>query len=67
MANEAKRKQINENEKPKEFSLEILEGDTYRPISQEEFQKFAKDAPELAKYFINPDEELPKLKVPEVD
>lgn len=33
MVNEAKRKQINENEKPKEFSLEILEGDTYRPIS----------------------------------
>ena len=33
----------------------------------EEFQKFAKEAPELARYFFNPDEELPKLKVPEVD
>ena len=33
----------------------------------EEFQKFAKEAPELAKYLLNPTEELPKLKVPEVD
>ena len=67
IATEQKRKQINENEKPKEFSLEILDGDQYRPISMEEFQKFVKEAPEIAKYFLNPTEELPKLKVPEVD
>lgn len=67
IAVEQKKQRINENERLKNFSLEILDGDQYRTITLEEFSKFAKEHPELAKYFLNPTEELPKLKVPEVD
>ena len=44
-----------------------MDGDTYRNITPDEFAKFAKESPEIAKYFLNPSEELPKLEVPQVD
>lgn len=59
-----KKKQIDENEKMKLFSLEVLDGVEYRPITLEEFMKLAKETPEIAKFFLNPKEELSKLKVP---
>lgn len=55
-------------ERPKEFSLEILgEDGVYRPITLLEFQKFAVEEPELAKYFFDPDNEIEKIEVPQVD
>ena len=43
------------------------EDGVYRPITLEEFQKFAKEEPELAKYFYDPEAEIPNLPVPDVD
>ena len=64
---EKKQKEKLEKEKLKEFSLEILDGDRYRAITMEEFQQFCKKSPELAKYFLEPETELPKLDVPATD
>ena len=45
--------------------LTVLRGEYYEPISEEEFQKFKEDNPELAKYFEVP-EAIETLPVPEV-
>lgn len=45
--------------------LTVLKGEYYEPISEEEFQKFKEENPELAKYFEEP-EAIETLPVPEV-
>lgn len=67
-AREQQMKQLSEVERLKDFSLEVLgEDGVYRTITLEEFQKFAKEEPELAKYFYDPENEIPKIPVPDVD
>lgn len=45
--------------------LTVLKGDYYEPISEEDFQKFKDENPELARYFEEP-EAIESLPVPEV-
>jgi hypothetical protein len=56
----------NELEKLKEFSLQIKDGESYRPITIEEFQKFASEHPDIAKYFLD-ENEIKNIKIPKMD
>jgi hypothetical protein len=60
---------INERKIPKRYQLTVLKNGQYEPLTDEEFQKFKVENPNLAKYFDSPDpniiEYLDVLEVPE--
>ena len=59
-------KKENDLERDKEFSLQIKDGDSYRPMTMHEFHKFASRNPELAKYFFD-EQEINTIPVPKID
>ena len=59
-------KRINDKLIPKEFVLQIFDGEQYRPITQFEFDKFSQSHPELSKFFTD-EAEIEKLHTPHVD
>lgn len=47
---------INEKKIPYRYQLTVLKNGQYEPLSQEEFDTFKKENPQLAKFFDNPDD-----------
>ena len=61
--NKFKNVKTNERMQKKTYVLQVYDGQQYRPISKEEFDKFAQDEPELTKIFEDQDE-IAKLEIP---
>lgn len=57
---------VNERMIPKDFVLQIFDGEQYRPITQEEFENFANDHPQLSKFFTDANS-IDQIQTPQVD
>lgn len=47
------RPRVNDRLVPKEYVLQVYDGEQYRPITQQEFQALASEHPEIAKLFTD--------------
>jgi ankyrin repeat protein len=59
------KQKVNERKIPKRYMLTVLRGDYYEPISEEEYEKFKAEHPDLALYFED-ETAIESLPVPEV-
>jgi hypothetical protein len=68
---ETKPEKVKENERkiPRRYLLTTMrEGGHYEPLTDEEFEKFKIENPDVAKYFLNdPDTPISELNIPEVN
>ena len=59
---------MNDKKTPKEFVLQVLDGDSYRPITKQEFDQLSQEIPDIAKLFEAEDQShINKIFVPEID
>ncbi len=59
---------MNEKAVKKEFVLQVLDGDSFRPITREEFSELSKEIPDLGQLLDEEDSTFSeKSQVPEID
>ena len=54
---------VNERKIPKRYQLTVLKDGAYEPLSDEEWEKFCQENPELAKYFESEEGQEPETSI----
>ena len=57
VATEDKPKPVNEKMQPKRYRLSIFKDGSYQPMTEEEFENFLEENPQMKQYFANSPEE----------